>query len=148
MHYHAVLDSLWMKEKEAIVETLGHYQNDVCQPISQLECYIHCLKRENTELFNEGHNMTLWEILFSKRKRHATILDKLHTNKYLIRNAESELKEAYNHMYRMSIRMQHHWFDLVGVGYGEKDSRLTEDDFLLLDKRWAELNPKQEVNND
>ncbi len=42
-------------------------------------------------------------------------------------------------MFFTCIQLQHHWFDLHGIGYGGKEPTITKETLEMLDKRWNEL---------
>lgn len=147
MNYHIVTDEWWMNEKDAIVDTMAEYSNNVIQPITQRQCFIIAMRMQ----LNTRH-IKMMEFSFIERKLtrrseyqelHRLNLDDLHT----IVNVEHEIKKAYDHMFVMSSRIQEHYFDLVGIGYGSKDPRLTADDIKILDARWYAAHP-DEVCND
>lgn len=144
MHYHDVSDEEWMKRKDEIVETLGNFQNGVLQPISQRECFIHSLQHENAQLRQKRMRYSFWQRAFTKHDEVLELDRKIRKNQGLIWKTERELKRAYEHMRQEAQKIQHHWFDLVGIGYGSVKPRLTDADFERLDKRWAEAHPDEE----
>lgn len=147
MHYHTVSDEEWMKNKDAIVETMGNFQNSVLQPISQREFFIRCLQRENIDLASDRAKFSFLQCVFSKHDEALAIDKKIQYNKDLIFKTECELGKHYEHMQRECRKIQEHWFDLVGVGYNDKKCRLTKEDFKRLDARWAKLNPNEKIED-
>lgn len=146
MHYHVVKDEYWMKEKDNIVETLGNFQNKILQPISQRESFIHSLQCEIRDLRAKRKKYSWFQCAFTKHDEVLAIDHKISDNEHLIRKSEYELKRAYEDMRQICYKMQHHWFDLVGVGYGDKKCRITEEEFAELDKRWAEAHPDEDLD--
>lgn len=147
MNYHVVTDEYWMKEKDAIVETLSEYCNNITQPISQREFFIRSLKRRIHNNRMAIHELSWFERFWSKRNKHRDLADEIAYDLCTVARVKHEIQEVYNHMYCISIKMQHHYFDLVGVGYGDKESRLTEEDIAALDARWLAAHPDEEDDN-